>query len=88
MSPNRHTASALEKDSAVHLAPVADLHHEYAQSTVLNVANHPAIAHSVAPETSKWPGQCLARATWVFPFGDAFIHEVHNAPRRLLIELA
>jgi len=46
---------------SVNLTPVTNLHHKDAQSAVLNVTNHPAIAHPVTPETSVRPDQCLAR---------------------------
>ena len=72
----------------VNLAPIANLHHKDAQSAVLNVANHPAIAHPVAPESSVRPDQCLARVAWIFHYGNALVHEVNNAARHLFFELA
>ena len=73
---------------SVNLTPVANLHHQYAQSAVLNVTNHPAIAHPVAPKSTVRTGQSLARVAWVFQTGYAFVHEVNNAPSSLFIELA
>ena len=46
---------------SVNFTPVTNLHHKDAQSAVLNVTNHPAIAHPVTPETSVRTDQCLAR---------------------------
>jgi hypothetical protein len=46
---------------SVNLTPVTNLHHKDPQSAVLNVTNHPAIAHPVTPEISVRPDQCLAR---------------------------
>ncbi len=73
---------------SVNFAPVAHLHHEHAQSTVLNVTNHPAIAYPVTPESTKRAGQCLARGTRVFQSGDALVHEIDDASRHLPVELA
>jgi hypothetical protein len=73
---------------SVNLTPVANLNHKDAQSAVLNVTNHPAIAHPVTPETSVRPDQCLARVAWVFKSGNALFHEVNDAPRHLFVELA
>jgi len=72
---------------SVNLTPVANLHHKDAQSAVLNVTNHAAISHPVAPESTVRPGQCFARIAWVFKSGDALVHEVNDAPRRLFVEL-
>ena len=82
------TASVVLVGLSVNLAPVADLHHKDAQSAVLKVANHPAIAYPVTPETTQRPGKCLACGAWVFQRGDALIHEIDNAPRCLPIQLA
>ena len=70
---------------SVNLTPVANLHHQYAQSAVLNVTNHPAIAHPVTPESTVRPRQSLARVAWVFQTGDSLIHEVNNAPSCLFV---
>jgi len=72
---------------SVNLTPVANLNHKDAQSAVLNVTNHPAIAHPVSPESTVRPGQSLTRIAWVFKSGDALVHEVNDAPRRLFVEL-
>jgi hypothetical protein len=72
---------------SVNLTPVANLHHKDAQSAILNVTNHPAIAHPVAPKSSVRPGQRLARVAWVFQSGNALVHEVKDAPRHLFVEL-
>ena len=70
---------------SVNFTPVANLHHQYAQSAVLNVTNHPTIAHPVAPESTVRTGQSLARVAWVFQTGYAFVHEVNDAPSCLFV---
>lgn len=63
--------------SSVDLAPIADLDYEYAERTVLNVADDSIVADTVAPVRAEhWSGQCLACVARVFLGGDAFIHEI------------
>lgn len=66
---------------------IASLHHKYAQSAILNIANHPAIAHPVTPEAAQRASQRLACAARVFQPGDTLVHEIDDAPCRLLVEL-
>ena len=73
---------------SVNFAPVADLHHKDAQSAILNVTNHPAIAHPVTPEAPKRTRQCFACITWICQPGDTLVYEINDAPCSLLVKLA
>lgn len=73
---------------AIDLATVADLHDQHAQRTVLNVTDHPAIAHSVPPESAEGSGEGLPRTAGVFQTSNALVHEVQNTPGDLPVQLA
>ncbi len=70
---------------SVNLTPVTNLHHQYAQSAVLNVTNHPTVSYPVAPESTERSSQRFSRMAWVFQSGDSLVHEVKNAPRCLFV---
>ena len=44
--------------------------------------------YPITPEATEGASQCPPRAAWVIQPGNAFIHVVDDAPRRLLVELA
>lgn len=75
-------------DLAIHLAPIAKLQHKDAQRAILDLANHPEVAHPVAPQPTQWAGERLPGTAWIFAQGDPLIHEVEDAPGGLLVELA
>jgi len=77
----------LLKRLSIDLSPVANLHHKDTQSAVLYFANDATVAHPVAPKTSKRAGKCFASAARVILCGNAFIHVIDDAPRRLPVEL-
>lgn len=80
--------SSIQWPLSVYLAPVADLHHEDAQRTILDVANHPAITYPVTPEASERASRRLAGTARIFQFGSSLVHEIDDATRRLPVQLA
>ena len=73
---------------SVYFATVPNLHHQDTQGIVLDVANYPAVAYPVTPETAKRSGQCFAGAGRVLQVGNAFIHVIEDVPCRLFVEFA
>jgi hypothetical protein len=59
---------------SVNVTPIPQANDEDAQSPILNIADHPAVADTVTPKTSQRANQGLACVSGVFESGDAFIH--------------
>ena len=75
--------------SAVNLFAVANLDHEDPTCAILNVADDSIVANPVAPIGAEHrPCLGFAGVTWIPWTGNAFIHEIKNASRGLLVELA
>jgi hypothetical protein len=45
---------------------MGDLEHQHHKLTVLDVTDHPVVAHAVSPEPCEVGGQNLATLPWVF----------------------
>ena len=75
--------------SSVNLSPIGNLDHKNAKHMVVYVADDSTVADTVTPVRAEHgSGQRLANAARVFLLGNALVHEIDNAPRRLLVELA
>jgi len=57
-------------DLAIHFTSIAKLHHQDAQRAILDLTNHPEIAHSVAPQPTQWAGERLPGTAWIFALGN------------------
>ena len=51
--------------SIVGLAAVGDPHHKHQQPVILQLTDHPVVAHPVAPQARPVGGQTLASLSWV-----------------------
>ena len=66
---------------------MADPHDENSYRVVLDLADHPEVAHTIAPQSTKRTGQGMAKGTRIVLLRDTVIHEIEDALRNWLVEL-
>jgi len=72
--------------SAIDFSPISDLQNQNRQHAVPNVAKNPEIAHAIAPKIAQRSLQRFAQPARIITRSDAFVHEIHDAPRDRLVE--
>jgi hypothetical protein len=80
-------AALTPSPSAITLAPVVNLDHQYAQHIVLYLAHDAKVTCAVTPQAAQWPRQRLAGTAWIRRTGYAFTQKRRDAFGGLSVEL-